>query len=165
MRHNRPHPATLEEVRISREFEIAIIEFVDGTIATTHLKIGPDLGDMTDEEILDCFNATMLAQIQLAAAYNHIAVEVPSGSPQIRYVAESGQWVPRGSVLRCLIEDDEFGDSVVCIDDQELSLHDFGRLLRTYAGWGMRIEFVPDNKTEKRPDLEVREPEDSQRDW
>jgi hypothetical protein len=25
---------------------------------------------------------------------------------------------------------------VVYVDDQELSLHDFGRMLTTYAGWG-----------------------------
>jgi hypothetical protein len=33
--------------------------------------------------------------------------------------------VPRGYVLRCHIEDDEAGQ-----DDQELSLHEFGMLLK-----------------------------------
>ena len=160
MRKNRPQVATLKEVRISREFETAIIEFVDDTVATTRLTLGPELSDMTDEEILDCFNASILAEERLAAEYNHVAVEVLAGSPQIRYMAESDQWVPRGSVLRCLIEDDEDGEAVVCIDDRELSLQEFGRLLTTYAGWGMRIEFVPNDETEKRPDIEVREPED-----
>ncbi|HJN12267.1 MAG TPA: hypothetical protein QF564_26525 [Pirellulaceae bacterium] len=39
MRKKRPHVATLDEVRISRDGEDAIIEFIDATIATTHLKL------------------------------------------------------------------------------------------------------------------------------
>ena len=42
----------------------------------------------------------------------------------------------------------------------ELSWQEFGRLICTYAGWGMRIEFVPENETHRRPTLEVREPQD-----
>ena len=60
-------------------------------------------------------------------------------------------------MLRCLVEDDENGQLVVGIDDQELSLEEFGRMLTTYAGWGMRIEFVPDDQLHRRPALEVRE--------
>ena len=68
----------------------------------------------------------------------HVAVEVPLGSPQIKYFARRYQWCPRGGVLRCLVEDDENGQLVVGIDDQELSLEEFGRMLTTYVGWGMR---------------------------
>ena len=32
-------------------------------------------------------------------------------------------------------------------------------MLTTYAGWGMRIEFVPDDQSHRRPTLEVREPD------
>jgi hypothetical protein len=39
-----------------------------------------------------------------------------------------------------------------------LTLQEFGRLVRTYAGWGMRIEFVPEDDTHRRPALVVREP-------
>jgi hypothetical protein len=48
---------------------------------------------------------------------------------------------------------------VVGIDDHELSLDEFGRVLRTYAGWGMRREFVPEDEIHRRPAHEVREPE------
>jgi hypothetical protein len=34
---------------------------------------------------------------------------------------------------------------VVEIDDREFTLEEFGKMLVTYAGWGMRIEFVPDD--------------------
>jgi hypothetical protein len=33
-------------------------------------------------------------------------------------------------------------------------------LLATYAGWGMRIEFTPDDAIERRPRLVVRDPEE-----
>ena len=39
MRKKRPREATLDEVRISRDGEDAIIEFIDETVATTHLKL------------------------------------------------------------------------------------------------------------------------------
>ena len=84
---------------------------------------------------------------------------MPLGSPQIKYFARGNQWCPRGRVLRCLVGDDENGQLVVGIDDQELSLEEFGRMLTTYAGWGMRIEFVPDDQLHRRPALEVREPD------
>ena len=36
---------------------------------------------------------------------------------------------------------------------------DFGKMLLTYAGWGMRIVFVPDDELERTPKIAVREPE------
>jgi hypothetical protein len=47
---------------------------------------------------------------------------------------------------------------VVVIDDKELSMEEFGRMLATYAGWGMRIKFVPDDHLHRWPAHEVREP-------
>ena len=39
-----------------------------------------------------------------------------------------------GGVFRCLIADDEHGQMVVGIDDQQLRLEEFGRMLTTYGG-------------------------------
>jgi hypothetical protein len=36
-------------------------------------------------------------------------------------------------------------------------LKQFGKLLTTYEGWGMRIEFVPDVAVHRRPVLMVQE--------
>jgi hypothetical protein len=151
--------ARLDEVIITREGDCAVIQYKEEGMMTTHLKIGPEIAGMSDEAILRLFNDTLRAQAQLAAEYKHVAVEVPLGSPQIKYSAGSDQWCPRGGVLRCLVEDDENGQLVVEIDDQRLSLEEFGRMLTVYAGWGMRIEFVPDDQLHRRPALEVREPE------
>ncbi len=51
MRKKRPHVATLDEVRISRDGEDAIIEFIYVTIATTHLKLGLEVHETADQEI------------------------------------------------------------------------------------------------------------------
>src|SRR5580704_6428755 len=56
----------------------------------------------------------------MATEYKHVAFEVPLGSAQIEYFARGDQWVPRGGVLRCLIRDDEHGQLVIHIDQQEL---------------------------------------------
>jgi len=50
------------------------------------------------------------------------------------------------------------GEPVIHIDEHELSWEEFGRLLTTYAGWGMQIVIVPEDETEREPRVEVREP-------
>jgi hypothetical protein len=164
MRKFRPIVTSLNEVTITRESDTAIIEYKDPTYGTTHLQIGPEVAEMTDQEIVDLYNDTLRAQAQLAAQYKHSVVEVPLGSPQIKYHPDSAQWTARGSLLRCLIMDtSENGEMepVITVDDKELSWREFGRLICTYAGWGMRIEFVADDETHLRPKLEVREPTDN----
>ncbi len=151
--------ARMDEVTITRERDVAVIAYKEEGVPTTHLTIGADIEAMTDAEILELFNDTLRAQAQLAAEYKHVAVEVPLGSPQIKFYPRADQWTPRGRVLRCLIDSDEDGVAVVQIDDHELSIKEFGRLLGTYAGWGMRIEFTPEDEVHRRPPLEVREPE------
>lgn len=49
------------------------------------------------------------------------------------------------------------------IDDHDLSWQEFGRLLTTHAGWGMRIILVPDDETHVTPSIEVREPREGER--
>lgn len=159
MRQKKRYIVRMDEVTINREDDAAVIRYKDTGVPTTHLKIGPQIADMSDEEILELFNDTLRAEAQLAAEYKHVAVEVPLGSPQIRYFAAGNQWCPRGDVLRCVVEDDENGQLVVGIDDESLSLEEFGRMLTTHAGWGMRIEFLPDDQLHRRPTLEVREPD------
>jgi hypothetical protein len=151
--------ARLEEVIITRAGDYAVIQYKEEGIMTTHLKLGPEIAGLGDETILGLFNDTLRAQAQFAAEYKHVALEVPLGSPQIKYFAGGDQWCPRGGVLRCLVEDDENAQLVVAIDDQRLNLEEFGRMLTTRAGWGMRIEFVPDDQLHRRPALEVREPD------
>jgi len=158
VRKKKPYIATLDQVKISRQGEAGIIEYIERNVSTTHLTIGPEVQIMTDQQVLDLHNHCLRAQEQLAAEYEHIAIEIPLGSPQLKYFADGGQWCPRGHVLRCLVEDDENGEAIIHIDDRELSLEQFGRLLTTYSGWGMRVVFVPDDEIDKEPRVVVKEP-------
>ncbi len=164
MRIKKPRQASPDEVKISRESDGAVIEFADRTISTTHFKIGPQVRHMSDQAILDMFNDMIAARDQLAAEYENIVIEIPPGTPQIEYSELCDQWVLRGDLLRCFIEHGgPDGEVTVHIDDQELSLREFGRLLGTYAGWGMRIAFVPDDLIDEEPEVEVREPREGER--
>jgi superfamily II DNA helicase RecQ len=89
----------------------------------------------------------------------HVAVEIPNGRPQIDYHSKAEQWTPRGDVLRCVIGDGASQEGpIFYIDEEELTLQEFGRLLSTYAGWGMRIIFVPDDRLMEQPPIEIRDP-------
>lgn len=51
-RLKRPYVATLDEVRISRDRETAIIEYRNPGVATTYFPLGAQVHSMTDQEIL-----------------------------------------------------------------------------------------------------------------
>ena len=158
-RLKKPHIATPDEVIISRNGDYGEIAYHDPTVGGVSLKIGPDIARMTDQDILDCHNETILAMQQSVASYEQRAVEVPPGSPQVHYSELCDQWSPRGDVLRCVIHD-EGRRPVIEIDDRDFTLEEFGTMLTTYSGWGMRIVFVPDSELEKSPVIVVREPEE-----
>ena len=152
-------PRLIDQVRITREGNDAIIDYADSGIAGTRLTIGPDLATMTDRDLIDLFNGILAAQERLLAACDKTVTEEPPGEKQIDYHEDSDQWVPRGDVLRCIIDDaGQNGEVTIHIDDQELSLAEFGRLLRVHAGWGMRIAFVPEEFISENPKVEIRKP-------
>jgi hypothetical protein len=162
MRLKKPCVASPEQVKITREEEYAIIEYADSSIMTVHLKIGPEIGKMTDQDILDVHNDIIRAREERAAEYEHVAVEISLGRPQIEYHPKANQWTPRGDVLRCVIGDGGSEEGpIFYIDDKELTLREFGRLLSTYAGWGMRIIFVPDDRLTEQPPIVIRDPDES----
>jgi hypothetical protein len=150
--------ACLEEVVVTRDGDFARIEYKEEGIAATLLQIGPEIGEMSDGEIVELHNECLRNNARQADEYKDVPFEVPLGSAQMEYFARCDQWVPRGRVLRCLIRDDEHGQLVVKVDELELRLKQFGKLLTTYEGWGMRIEFVPEDEVHRRPVLKVREP-------
>jgi hypothetical protein len=150
--------ACLDEVTVTRDSDCARIEYREGDIAATLLEIGPGMREMTDREIVELHNECLRDEARRATQFKQVAFEMPLGSPQIEYFIHSDQWVPRGRVLRCLVQDDEHGQLVVRVDGRALRLKQFGKLLTSYEGWGMRIEFVPEQEVHRRPILEIREP-------
>lgn len=164
MRLKRPYVATLDQVRITREADESVIEYAEQGVWTTHFRLGPQVHKMTDQEILDRFNEVLEASERMREEYEHVAIEIPPGKPQIEYSENGCQWTPRGDVLRCVVSDGGPGNEpIIYIDDHELSWREFGRLLTTYAGWGMRIIFVPDDEIRLEPMIEVREPGEDER--
>ncbi len=163
MRLKRPYVASLDQVRITREPDGAVIEYAETGLWKTHLKLGPGVHNMTDQEILDRFNAGIAASRQLREGYEHVVIEIPLGKPQIEYFDKGYQWTPRGGVLRCGIgEGGPESKPIIHFDDHQLSWREFGRLFTTYAGWRMRIIFVPDDETHLEPRIKVREPREDE---
>jgi hypothetical protein len=150
--------ASFDEVTVARDGDCARIVYKEAGIPVTHLPIGPEIAGMSDTGIIEFHNECLRNDAKQAAAIGRVALEVPLGLAQIKYFVRSDQWVPRGRVLRCLIQSDENDHLVIKIDEQELRLKQFGKMLATYQGWGMRIEFVPDGEVHRRPVLKVQEP-------
>jgi hypothetical protein len=145
MRLKKSTRVSVEQVRIAREGNGAIVDHADAGISGAHLAIGPEIATMTDAEIVDLYNGILESQHRLLAEWDKTVIEEPLGEKQIDYHEDSDQWVPRGDVLRCVIDDGgPEGEVTIHIDDKELSLAEFGRMLTVHAGWGMRIAFVPE---------------------
>lgn len=160
MPKRRPRVVSLDEVKITRRGDTADFEYADAAIGGMSLELGVDVGKMSDQELLERHNEVVRSMESQAASYEHIAVEVPIGSPQLSYFDRADQWCPRGDVLRCVVHDGgPDGEATIEIDDRELSLREFGRMLTTHAGWGMRLVFVPDDEIHESPVIEVREPD------
>jgi hypothetical protein len=159
-RLKRPYITNKSEVIITRNGEYADITYRDPTVEGVSLKIGPDIILMSDQEILDRHHEVLLAMKQAVANYKHEAVEIPLGKPQVEYSECCDQWVPRGDVLRCVIHDEEGRRAVIAIDDKEFTLEEFGTMLTTFSGWGMRIVFVPEDELAKQPDIVIKDPTD-----
>jgi hypothetical protein len=160
--------ASPDEVRITRESdgETAVIEYAEDGVGATHFKIGPALTAMTDAEILARFNETIAAMDHARRDYKHVAVELPIGQPQIEWSELASQWCTRGDVLRATIHDgggEDGREPVIEIDDKQLSWSEFGRMLTTFAGWGMRLVIVPDDRTHEQPTIRVQDPSRAKR--
>jgi hypothetical protein len=146
----------IDEVKIEREGEYVHFNYKDPEMGGTSFKADPEMMKMSDQEWLDFHNQ----RIRDLAVFAHEnkksmpAVEIV-GKPQIEYSRQSAQWVPRGGVLRCGITSED-GLPAFEIDDQTLTLEEFGRMLSTHEGWGMRIIFVPEDELHNTPRIEVR---------
>jgi hypothetical protein len=162
-RIKKPQRAALDEVRIERDGEYAVITFADETIGGMHLRLGAEVQRMSDMEILERYNEVVTAMQAGVDAWDRTVVEIPEGKPQIEYAPGSQQWVPVGDVLRCIIDESDDGQPTIWIDDKELSWVEFGRMLMVHNGWGMRIAFVPEERVHEQPIIKVGMPDRGER--
>jgi hypothetical protein len=69
MRLKKPPHVLIDQVRITREGNDAIIDHADAGIAGTRFTIGPYIATMTDREIIDVFNGIVrFVRIHLEAS-------------------------------------------------------------------------------------------------
>jgi hypothetical protein len=160
LRFRRPPQSTIDQVHISREGESAIIEYADPAYGTVNFKLGPEIDTLSDREILEMFNDVIAAQEANIADPANRPIEIPKGRPQIEWLDDVKQWSARGHVLKCEVSDNEDGGLVVYIDDKELEADAFMKLIRPFAGWGMRITFMDQSQIHDEPDVIVRDPDD-----
>ena len=159
MRLKKPTRVLVDQVRITRDENDAVIDHADVDISSAHIAIGPRIATMTDTDIVELYNDMLTGQQRLLAQCDKTVFEVPTSEKQIDYHENSDQWVPRADVLRCIIDDTgPDGEVTIHIDDTELSLVEFGRMLSVHAGWGMRIAFVPEEFITENPTVKILEP-------
>ena len=160
MRPRRLRQTTIDQVRISRKGEYALIEHADPAYGLVNFNLGPEIATLTDREILEQFNDCIAAQEANIADPANRPIEIPKGRPQIEWLEDLQQWSARGHVLKSEVSDDEDGNLVVYIDDKELDSEAFLQLFRPFAGWGMRITFMDGSQIHDEPEVIVRDPDD-----
>ena len=122
MRPRRPYFTPLADVTINRSGESAVITYRDPAVRPVVFAIGTDIDRCSDAEILARFNDSLHAARAQTEGCQHVVVAIPRGHTQLEYFAPAGQWVPRGAVLRCLIDESPESEPLVYIDDHALSL-------------------------------------------
>ena len=100
MRPKKPTHVLIDQVRIAREGNDAIIDHADANLSGARIT---GIATMTDAEIVEMYNQILDSQWALLEAWDKTVVEEPPGEKQIDYHENSDQWVPRGDVLRCTI--------------------------------------------------------------
>ena len=106
MRPKRPIHILIDQVRITREGGDAIIDHADANVSGARVVIGPRIASMSDADIVDMYNDILDSQWGLLQQqWDKTVVVEPPGEKQIDFHEDSDQWVPRGDVLRCIIDD------------------------------------------------------------
>lgn len=75
--------ASLDEVKITREGDSAIIENPEPLVGTMHLRIGAEVQQMSDIEILKSFNEVIAAQKESLRQDDNTVIEIPVGKRRL----------------------------------------------------------------------------------
>ena len=162
-RLKKPYIATMDQVKIGREGKSASIDYLEPGVSGVNLVIGKKIDSLSDEEILEIHNDCLRGQHAMRLNHEYICYEIPPGKSQIEFSKKCNQWSPKGGIVRTLIHDggdyyEGYRVPSIEIDGKDLSWAEFGSLVSTYAGWGMRLTFVPDDEMNHEPKIVVKEP-------
>jgi hypothetical protein len=85
-------PNVIDQVRITRDGDDAIVEYAAPEISGTRLTIGRQITtmSMSDRDIFDVFNGVLAAQERHLLGWNKTVVEIQPGKRQIEYHQEKG---------------------------------------------------------------------------
>ena len=67
--------------------------------------MGPSIESLTDADIVAMDSGNLDAQWALLPRWDRTAVEEPPGESQIDHHEDRDKWLPRGDVLRCILDD------------------------------------------------------------
>lgn len=152
--NDRLRVAQLHEVVIERFGQFAQIIYKDDPLQPAmSLKLGRDIEKLSDQAILERFNEIVTGMRVSVSEYRPI--EIADGNPQVKYNRSSKEWDALGQVLRCELNDDDIGEVSVFIDDHRLSLEEFAKMISSYRGWGMRIEFMDPSQLTNPPEPKI----------
>ena len=116
-----------------------------------------EFDSLNGRQLLKRFNAYIDSLLEDIA--NDRPIEIADGQPQLKWDKECHQWTSTGDVLRCVVDwnrngagENGLGELAIRIDDKLLTGQEFLDMIETYEGWGMRIEFMHENRLTKPPE-------------
>jgi len=92
----RPSHVLLDQVRITREENDAIIDHADANLSGARLVIGPGAASMSDAEIVEMYNEILASQWALLQKWDKTVVEEPLGEKEIDYHEKAWAGKTRG---------------------------------------------------------------------
>lgn len=126
-RKNRPHVATPDEIRITRDGDFAIIAYVDESVETTQYRVGRELlAKMSDEDILTLWNAGLAT----------------SADDAVRSRRDMSTLLNGGSTLTCHVEryPGAPNQPFIRVGQRLYTAMELAHLLGGHAGWEVCIE-------------------------
>ena len=115
-----------------------------------------EFDSMNGRQILKRFNEYI--DSLLSGIANECPIEIADGQPQLNWDETCQQWSSNSDVLRCVVDwnrngkgEHGLGELAIRIDDKLLSGQEFLDMIETYEGWGMRIEFMHENRLTNPP--------------
>lgn len=110
-----------------------------------------EFDSLSERQILKRFNAYIDSLLKYIETDRPI--EIVDGQLQLKWDKTCRQWMPAGDVLRCVVNwnsntgnTDRLDGLAIRIDDKSLTGQELLDMIETYEGWGMRIEFMHQNR-------------------
>lgn len=128
-RKNRPHVATPDEIRITRDGDFAIIAYVDDAIETTQYRVGRELlAKMSDDDILTLWNAGLAT----------------SAEDVVRSRRDMSTLLAGGTTLTCHIEHYPTAPNhpFIRVGGRMYTAMELAHLLGGHSGFEVRIELT-----------------------